>query len=191
MESLIRIFVDILPALIISATAIYIFHEATRFLRERFQLELQKEQFRAKADAQNAPAGKSENMAKFQLQAAERFVLYLERIAPDRLVMRLHQNGMTSRMLQNEILKAIREEYDHNLSQQIYLSDGAWELIKNAREEMVKFITATGDSMRDNATGIDLSRKIFEMASRVEKLPNDIAIRYLRKEMQLLLKEAR
>ncbi len=189
METIISIFIDILPALIIAATAIYIFHETTRFLRERYQLDLQKEQFRAKADSQHLPSGKSEAMAKFKLQAAERFVLYLERIAPDRLVMRLHQNGMTSRMLQIEMLKAIREEYDHNLSQQIYLSDGAWELIKNAREEMVKFITATGDSMRESASGIDLSRKMFEMASRVEKMPNDIAIRYLRKEMQLLLKE--
>ncbi len=186
MDNIISVFVQILPALIIAATAIYIFHETTRFLRERYQIDLQREQHRPISDA--APGQYKESMVKFQLQAAERFVLYLERIAPDRLVMRLHQNGMSATMLQNEMLRAIREEYDHNLSQQIYLSDGAWELVKKAREEMVKFVTVTGQSMKDQATGIDLSRKLFETASRVERMPNDIAIRFLRLESQSLLK---
>ncbi len=187
MDGILIIFIQILPYLIISATAIYLFHEAVRFWKERYQNDLQKEQYRNQIQPAVSNEAK-EGILKLQLQAAERFALYLERIAPDRLVMRLHQNGMSARMLQNEMVRSIREEFDHNLSQQIYISEGAWELVKNAKEEIVKFITATGEAMRDNATGIDLSRKIFETASRVEKMPNDIALKYLRKEVQVLLK---
>ncbi len=130
---------------------------------------------------------KPSDLTRLQLQAAERFTLYLERISPDRLVMRLHQSGMNAKMLQNEMTRSIREEFDHNLSQQIYVSEGAWELIKNAKEEITKFISATGDSMSEKSSGLDLSRKLFEAASQVETLPNEIALQYLRKETKKLL----
>lgn len=149
---------------------------------------LENQQYAVKSKGSGQSNGKAtSDLVRLQLQAAERFTLYLERISPDRLVMRLHQSGMTSKMLQNEITKSIREEFDHNLSQQVYVSEGAWELIKNAKEEITKFISATGDSMSEKSSGIDLSRKIFEAASKVETLPNEIALRYLRKETRSLL----
>ena len=96
---------------------------------------------------------------------------------------------MSAKMLQNEMLKAIREEFDHNLSQQIYISEGAWNLIKNAKDEMNKFISAAGDGLGDDVSSIEFSRRIFSAASKVERLPSEIALEYMRKETALLLQK--
>lgn len=179
MNDFLSIILALAPYLIISFVLIYLFHEAMRFIKARDEKLMHVKM----AAAQSAGGGgQSDSVVALELQAAERFALYLERISPDRLVMRLHQNGMTAKMLQSEMLRSIREEFDHNLSQQIYISEGAWELIKGAKEEMVKFISAMGEAMNEKSTGLDLSRKIFESASRVDKLPGEIALNYLRKE---------
>lgn len=181
MNDVLAIILALAPYLIIAFALIYMFHEALRFIKSR---DVKREEVINKTPSPTAAERpiQSDAVINLELQAAERFVLYLERIAPDRLVMRLHQTGMSSKMLQSEMLRSIREEFDHNLSQQIYVSESSWELIKNAKEEMVKFISASGDSMGDKSSALDLSRKIFEAASRVEKLPSEIALQYLRKE---------
>ena len=181
MNDALSIILALAPYLILVFALIYMFHETLRFIKSR-DAENRAAIIKPSAQASTSRSVQSDSVINLELQAAERFALYLERIAPDRLVMRLHQTGMSAKMLQSEMLRSIREEFDHNLSQQIYVSEGSWELIKNAKEEMVKFISATGDSMSDKSSGLDLSRKIFEAASRVEKLPSEIALQYLRKE---------
>ncbi|HKL02287.1 MAG TPA: hypothetical protein VJ911_01375 [Cryomorphaceae bacterium] len=185
MQDIIEFIIEIVPYLIIAFTLIYLVHESFRFIKSRDQLMLENQKFANKASA--AKPVRDSSLAQIQLQAAERFVLYLERIAPDRLVMRLHQNGMDAKMLQTEMSRAIREEFDHNLSQQLYVSEGAWELIKNAKEEMIRLISATGESMPKSSTGIEYSRKLFQTASQIERLPSQIALEYLRKETRLIL----
>ena len=185
MDAFLAVLISLLPYLIISFTLIYLVHETFRFIKSRDE-ELALRQKSVETPA--APTSINSAVVNLELQAAERFALYLERISPDRLVMRLHQSGMSAKMLQSEMLKAIREEFDHNLSQQIYVSEGAWELIKIAKEEMVKFVSASGDMMTAKDSGLDLIRKIFEAASRVEKLPSERALEYLRKETRRHMK---
>lgn len=69
-----------------------------------------------------------------RLQAYERMALFLERIDPNQLVMRIHTTGLTVSQEQNLLLTAIRSEFEHNLSQQIYISDAVWEKICDANE---------------------------------------------------------
>lgn len=179
METFLRILIDVLPVLILSAVLIYLFHETLRYLEARDK-RITARQAAEPHVSGNAPM--SETVLNLRMQAAERFALYLERINPGRLVMRLHRSGMSAAMLQNEILRTIREEFDHNLSQQIYVSETSWELIKNAKEEMIKFVSATGSGMKEKASGLDFSRKLFEAASKIEKLPSEIALAHLRAE---------
>ena len=187
MDALLNALLKLAPVLIIAFVLIYLFHETLRFIKTRDERRILMDRNRSQDTVTQKK--QSETVIQLELQAAERFALYLERIAPDKIVMRLHQNGMSARMLQTEMLRAIREEFDHNLSQQIYISEGAWKLIKNAKDEMVTFISAVGDSMKADSTGIDLSRKLFEKASRVEKLPHEVALEYLRKETRRYLSE--
>lgn len=118
-----------------------------------------------------------------KLQAYERVVLYLERISPYTLVMRVNQAGMTARFLHAELLKTIRTEFDHNVAQQLYLSANAWEMTKNAKDEITKLINIAATKIPDNASGMDLNQVIIELSSGIAKLPNSIAIDYIKKEM--------
>lgn len=180
MNTVIQVIIDLLPVLIVIGAAIYVFHETLRFIESR-----DKRQSVAQLPPESTPVSeveKSEFVIKLRVQAAERFALYLERINPGRLVMRLHRSGMSATMLQNEMLRTIREEFDHNLSQQIYISEGSWELIKNAQLEMIKFVNATGHGLARDASGLDFSDKLLKAAAQIEKLPSDIALSYLRNE---------
>lgn len=185
MDTLITVIIDLLPVLIVIGAAIYLFHETLRFIETR-----DKRNRVTESPAQpmpTVPVQKSEFVSKLRMQAAERFALYLERINPGRLVMRLHRSGMSAAMLQNELLRTIREEFDHNLSQQIYVSETTWELIKNAQLEMIKFVNAAGQGLDKDASGLDFGDKLLKAAGQIEKLPSEIALAYLRKETRKVM----
>jgi hypothetical protein len=185
MDKFIEILIGAIPTLIIAFVLIYLFHETISFFKTQVLPRINTGG-RPTVSATGVAMGKSDAILKLELQAAERFSLYLERIAPDRLVMRVHRNGMDAKMFQSELLRSIREEFDHNLSQQIYISEEAWSLIKKAKDEMLKFITACGEKLPKDSSAMDLSRVIFEGASKVERLPSDIALQYLRTETRQL-----
>jgi hypothetical protein len=75
-----------------------------------------------------------------RVDAFQRVVLLMDRIHPGNLVMRLHNPAKPAKMLQTELLTAIREEFDHNISQQLFVSPQAWELVRNAKEETLSLI---------------------------------------------------
>lgn len=117
-----------------------------------------------------------------RMQAYERIVLLLERMAPSSLIMRVHKNGMTARQFQAELVKNIRSEYEHNISQQIYVSWQAWEGVKTAKEETIKIINIASTKVHDQSNGIDLSQVIFEICTQLKKLPTDVALEMVKKE---------
>jgi hypothetical protein len=126
----------------------------------------------------------NDGIKRLKLQAAERFVLYLERISPNYMVLRLHRNNMNAKMLHSEMVKAIRDEFEHNLSQQIYVSDNGWELVKNAKEETIKLCNISLEKCDELSSGIDFARKVFEIASLVKKAPTEIAVNFLKAEVR-------
>ncbi|MDR1006047.1 MAG: hypothetical protein LBL74_04210 [Bacteroidales bacterium] len=77
-----------------------------------------------------------------KLQAYERLIMLLERIKPENLVMRCYQYGMQTSMLKDVMLKNIRDEFDYNLSQQLYVSESSWTLVKQAKEETIALINS-------------------------------------------------
>jgi len=81
-----------------------------------------------------------------KLQAYERMALFLERISPPNLITRSIIPGQKAKDLQMQLLRIIREEYEHNLSQQIYISSSSWELIKTAKEEVSGLINSSMDA---------------------------------------------
>jgi len=87
-------------------------------------------------------------------------------------------------MLQAELLETIRSEFNHNLSQQVYMSDSAWTLVKNSKEETIKLINLASSNVNDDATGTELSKIILQLVMKIEKLPNQTALEYLKKELR-------
>jgi hypothetical protein len=121
-----------------------------------------------------------------RLQAYERIILYLERINPESLVMRLSKPGLTSQQLQNELLNTIRAEYEHNLAQQIYISNQAWEMLKNARNATIQLINATAEILKKDEPSINLSKAILERVMKEEKNPASDAIVFIKNEINRL-----
>lgn len=156
-----------------------VFLTVVLFLRKQSEKELRNLQFELKKERQSF-------FLPSRVDAYQRAVLLMERISPNSLVMRLHNPGLPAKMMQAEFLKAIREEYDHNVAQQIFISPVAWEMVRNSKEETIKIINIAGGQMDVAATRMDLSAKIFEIAAEVGKLPTEITIEYLKKEMQEL-----
>ena len=125
-----------------------------------------------------------QSITPVRLQAYERVVVYLERIAPSSMIMRIHKNGMSVRLLHAEMIKSIRSEYDHNIAQQIYMSNAAWELVKSAKEEMIKLVNTSAQKINENADGVELCKVLLDVTMNVEKLPTQIALEYVKKEIR-------
>lgn len=119
-----------------------------------------------------------------RLQAYERMTLFLERISPQNLLVRINAPDMTAREFHHLLLNEIRNEYNHNVAQQIYISESSWELIKNAKEDIIVTINDSSSSMNDDSTSLDLSKKIFEKIIGRELDPIAHALTALKREIQ-------
>jgi hypothetical protein len=118
-----------------------------------------------------------------RLQAYERMSLFLERIAPNNLVVRLNQPELSSREFHQMLLTDIRNEYNHNVSQQVYMSDEVWQEIKTAKEDLITAINATAGELPDEATSLDLAKNLFEYLINKEIDPIDHALKSLKSEI--------
>jgi hypothetical protein len=172
MEALLQIALIILPAGGILLTAIFFLRRETSKELLNMQIELRKQ--------------RQEFFLPNRVEAYQRAVLLMERIHPNSLVMRLHNPGMPAKALQADFLKAIREEYDHNVAQQLFISPQAWQMVKNSKEETIKIINIAGNQMQATSTGMELSAKIFELVAEIGQLPSEITVELLKKELQEL-----
>ena len=124
------------------------------------------------------------SITPLKLQAYERIVIYLERMNPNTLIVRVNRHGMNARQLQLELVNAIKSEFEHNLSQQIYMSAGAWEMVKNAKEEITQLINITATKVPADAPSNELAMMILSVCSNLgKKLPCEIAVDYIKKEI--------
>lgn len=119
-----------------------------------------------------------------RFQAYERMILFLERISPENLLMRVHKPGMNARIFQAELLQTIRTEFEHNISQQIYISNSGWDLVKRSKEETIKIINIASSKVNDNSSGLDLSKVIFKIITELGKVPTQVAVDFLKKEIR-------
>ncbi|MDZ4822854.1 MAG: hypothetical protein SH856_05300 [Flavobacteriales bacterium] len=129
---------------------------------------------------------KSENnkaMAPLRISACERLVVMLERITPTSIVMR-HNNASTSGMLQLELVRAIREEFEHNVSLQMYVSLYTWEKIKRAKDDTVDLVKVAFTKVRPEAPAMDLSREIFKLEAAVGNASIKDAVGAIRGEIE-------
>lgn len=97
-----------------------------------------------------------------QLQAYERLTLLVDRIALPNLISRVNQNGVSARDMQLLLTRSLREEYDYNISQQIYVSADAWNAVKNLKEQNMLVVNQFASALPPNATGLDLNKLLLE-----------------------------
>ena len=121
-----------------------------------------------------------------RLQAYERLCLFLERITPNNLVLRLNDSKYSAKQFQQVLLKEVREEYNHNLSQQVYVSDHSWNLTKKAMEEVIALINQSASGMTDDAKSVDLAKRVFERVMEHNADPTTGALTEIKNEARKL-----
>lgn len=130
---------------------------------------------------------KARETLPIKLQAYERMILFLERIAPNSILVRVHRGGMAASQLQADLVATIRAEFEHNISQQIYVSEAAWDEVKAAKEDMIRIINNAFSHVGNNASGIQMSSQIYEQVLKMEMLPTQKAIDFLKSEAKKMV----
>jgi histidinol dehydrogenase len=80
---------------------------------------------------------------------------------------------------------SVYQEYNHNLSQQIYISNQAWKIIKVVKEEVIQLIHTTSERLDNDATGVELSKAIIDRMIAENNIPTQKAIDFLKAEINL------
>jgi hypothetical protein len=119
-----------------------------------------------------------------RLQAYERVCLLLERVSPNNIIPRLNAKGMTAKDLQSVLVTEIREEYNHNLSQQVYLSEDGWNFVSGAIEQLISMINESGNEMSHEATSLDLARLILEKSVGNQQDTIKGALKFVKSEIR-------
>lgn len=169
-DALFDLFLAVLPAVIVFMTAFVMLKKFFDEKRASEMVELRK--------------ATSAAVLPNKLQAYERMVLFLERISPDNLVMRIQRPGMSANLLHSNLLQTIRNEYEHNMAQQIYITIETWEKIKTAKEETARLINIAKAKLNSSANSMDLSKMIFAIQDQVGKSPTADALLALKQDMK-------
>jgi hypothetical protein len=123
-------------------------------------------------------------IAPIRLQAYERMAMFLERTEPNQLILRLNDGNTPNADLRVLLISSIRAEFEHNLSQQIYLSSEVWNKICNAKEETIRIINVSSGKLAPDAPGIELVSSILEQTAG--QSPIEAAMEALKEEIRLI-----
>ena len=121
---------------------------------------------RQQAKSDTTPKSKSEEPANtfpLQLQAYERLILLVERIALPNVISRTNQQGISLSDMQYLLVNTIKQEFEHNVTQQIYVSPEAWEAVRNLKEQNIHIINQVASFLPPESSGTDLNKNILEM----------------------------
>ena len=127
-----------------------------------------------------------ETVLPIRLQAYERVVLLLERINPASLVQRLNNGEYSAEEFHHILIHEIRQEFNHNMSQQVYMSSEAWSYVVSSVEQVISEVNTAANNMEKGATSIDLAKTIFEIQSGKEAFLLNDSLDFVKKEIQEL-----
>ncbi len=177
MELWMEILAYTLPSLVVLAGVYVVMHKLYNNEQEKRIWELKKQS--------------QKEITPTRLRAYERLALLLERTQPEHLVMEISRQSPLAEMsvaqLQQLILRTIRQEYDHNLSQQIYVSDELWDKIIDARDQMASFTTAMANQLPNGATTMDYAKVLMTAYNQNGMTPHEVAMSALKEEVKTIL----
>ena len=166
-ESILQLFIYLLPTLIVAAIAYYFFkgHTDNENHQRRFLLkkDLQKEAL------------------PLRLQAYERMALFLERISPPRLLVRVSPNSSNKEDYESLLIATIEQEFDHNISQQIYVSDECWNIINAAKNATIQLIRKS--NMQEKTDSANKLREVILNSLMDKHPPSHTALSFIKKEV--------
>lgn len=157
----------VVPALITGGIAYF-------FFRDHMQNEDRRRRYLLHKDAQK-------DALPIRLQAYERLSLFLERITPSKLLIRISPNSSDKDMYESLLIRSIEQEFDHNLSQQIYMSDQCWNIIIAAKNTTIQLIRKAG--LSEKVTSADKLREVVLTEMMENESPSNAALAFIKKEV--------
>lgn len=161
-----------LPALIVLGTAYYILKT---FLNAQYQTSLL--EYRQKIVDQKLP---------LKLQAYERLMLFCERIDLNNLVLRLRTNDMDVDTLTNSVLISIQKEYEHNMAQQLYISDNLWKILQATKDDTINIVSSFSSKFEGSANALEFAN-ILAAAANTEDISLNTARKAIKEEVKMIL----
>ncbi len=128
----------------------------------------------------------NETVLPIRLQAYERISLLLERISPNNMLLRLSDPSISAFAFQQVLLNEIREEFNHNLSQQVYMSDLAWVKVRATVNDIVTAVQDSSQKMDETKNAIDLAEAIFDYMIKLDRDPVGEALTLVKEEARQL-----
>jgi hypothetical protein len=120
-----------------------------------------------------------------RLQAFERMALFLERINPTKLLIRIKPLSSDKNDYENLVIAQIEQEYEHNLTQQIYMTDECWTIILTAKNATIQMIRKT--AMNERVDSADKLRETILNDLMEKATPSSAALSYLKNELNSFL----
>jgi hypothetical protein len=121
-----------------------------------------------------------------RLQAYERMVLFIERINPANMLVRLHISDISASEMQQLVISDIRTEFQHNISQQLYINNQAWMIVRRLKDDTIALINNTAKGLSGTASSLELSKAILVHLSKIEENPYDSALEIIKQDIQQL-----
>jgi hypothetical protein len=166
-EKIFEVILYAVPALITGMIAYYFFKEHTKNEDGRRRFLLHK-------DIQV-------NTLPIRLQAYERMALFLERIAPAKLLIRVSPTSSDEGAYESLLVATIEQEFEHNISQQIYVSDECWNIIVAAKNTTIQLIRKAG--LLEKTGTANKLREVILTEMMEKRAPSDAALAFIKKEV--------
>ena len=172
MDSFLEILKYILPALVVLGATYVVLTKELRNEADRRNFELRKLNVN--------------QLTPIRLRAYERLALLLERTKPEANLLRMNLSNITNFDLQTQVLHAIRDEFDHNMGQQIYVSSEAWTLVMNARESLMRLVNGAAAQVQPSDAAMNLAQSLIQTYASTQTTPTEIALDFLKQEVKVI-----
>lgn len=161
-----------IPALLVLITAYFLISKLLKMEEQRRNFELRK--------------NNSGIITPVRLRAYERLSLVLERTLPQNLILHSIKPDMNCLELQTQLLSAIRHEFDHNISQQVYVSNELWMAVKTTRESLLRLVNGCAAQFQADQSATELAEKIIQVYDSIGNAPGEVALNLLKNEIRNL-----
>jgi hypothetical protein len=161
------------PALIVFFTVHYLFRNYQEGQQRMRQQEIDKEQRGASLP--------------LRMQAYERLSLFCERVSIPTLLLRVPPGDQNAKTYRLALLLAIQQEFEHNITQQVYISSQLWEIIKAARDDAVNFISVVSEKIEPEASAAEFRKALLNYNAGREATGMETALQAIKKEASVYL----
>lgn len=169
--NLLQLLSSLLPAAIVGVVAFYFFKMHTTNEEKRRRYLLRRE---------------NQNTAlPIRLQAYERMTLFLERISMGKILLRIKPSNLTKEDYERLLTSTIDQEFEHNLSQQIYMSAKCWNVIKTSKNATIGIIRKT--AQKEDIESADKLREVILTNLMDQAAPTDAALDFVKKEVRNII----